>query len=775
MNLYPTILLGLASIPFILSADPEVDVYDDPTKPHRERLRETAVKAFHDEGPEAAEAALADYLREMVESGMRERQVYGAAWREAQLHAGSESAALAEVFYRWILLDSTDGDLSGAVRPHSGLVLLGNLISSCERQGKLAESRRWTAFAARLLARKGIATDTGRYADRGPLYDWLPVMRARDYPLRRNEQILSGASNSDRFIDYPEAGGIMDIAWQAWMEGDWVRAGELSAWIRDYGFAQKDNPQDNGKFAQGHVMQKFHQATQLHTGILHTLGYEDEALAMLEHRLTEMPGGAYWSWHHAHLRFLIWQARRGEVEPGKLAELEKIHPKMKTDKYASDYLAYRNEQAQVWLRYASGDKRGAFEQLASLESGGFADHDNTLELRIALSLREEDTDPALEASFIRLLESYRSAGKKVREPRLYSQYARYLALAGRWSEAIAMQREARRLYSGFGMRARSVEAETVLADYLLRSGASEAAATLLADRDHGETRLPEPIRLQVVEVMEKLSAAGAGSDAMPAVSTSAIDLQPLSVATDTLPGREALAHFTLANPADVAQSGELRLRGPAAELSRDSARNEIVGRLDPSAAVRETTLGMDLKAGEMVVVRLSAPDADMPDAVAAKLFFGEAQSVWRFQTGGEADSVVVTNASRVRENPFYLVPLHHSLFHPDDGSARTADFRIVASEPGRIEVYGAEDGALIYVDANGDGDLGDPGDLLARDTNGNRLPDIDFIEPSRPRSIEVYYDSGWSEEPKARTLTIQMLEDGEWVTHAVNQFESMPR
>ena len=729
--------------------------------------------AFHTEGPEAAEAALADYLREMETAGMRKQHVYGAVWREAQLHAGSESAELAEVFYRWILLDSTGGDLSGAAWPSSGLVLVGNLIGACKRQGKLAESRRWTAFAARLLEREGIATDTGLYPDQGALYDWMPAMRSRDYPLRRNEQILPGASRSDRFIDYSLAGGIIDIARQAWMEGDWVRAGELSTWIRDYGFAQKDNPQDNRKFTQGHVMYEFHHATQLHTEILYALGYEGEALEILRQRLTEMPGGAYWSWHYAHFRFLIWQARRGNVEPGKLAGLEKILPKMKANKYGSHYLAFRNEQAQIWLRYATGDKAAAFEQLASLEAGEFADHDDTLELRIALSLREEDADPALEKTFIRLLESYRSAGKKVLEPGLYGQYARYLALAGRWSEAIEMQKEVWRLYSGFGMRVRSLEAEAILADYLLRSGASEAAAGLLADWNDRASLLPEAIRLRVVEVAEKLSVAATDSSSESIIQAAAIDLQPLSVVTHTLPGREALARFTLANPGDIERSGKLRLRGPAAELSWDSTRGEIVGRLDPSVPVRETALAVDLLPREMLVVRLSAPEADMPDAIEAELFFGPSQSVWRFQTGGEADSVVVTNASRVRENPFYLVPLYHSLFHPDDGSARTADFRLVASEPGRIEVYAAEDGALIYVDANGDGDWADSGDLLARDTNGNLLPDIDFTEPSRPRNIEVFYDGGWSQGPSTRTLTIQMRENGEWVTHAVNQFESV--
>jgi len=767
---FPLVAL-LAVAAFIAPAwvQAQADAYDDPTKPHRVQLREMVVKDFDKNAVARTELALDRYLAEMTAEGMKTRQVYGAVWREAQLYSGDENAALAEVFYRWILLHSTGHDLSGATRPHSGLTLVGNLIGACRRQGKLAECRRWAAIASRLLTREGIIMDPARYADMGSLFDFLPEVRARNFPLRMNEQLLP--SNSNLFLNYKQLRGMEAVAAQAWMEGDWVLAAEQASWVRTVGFALKDNPEENSDFAHMHVMYEFHNATQLLTEILYELGYEDAADVMLYQRIKEMPAYAYGSWRHAHLRQVIWKARRGLVDPETFQNLEEASVKIKASKYASRYLLFLNEQAQVWTRYATGDKAGAFEKLTAIEAGDYRNHHETSLLRIDLSLLEGITDPALEEVFFKLLEKYRSAGNKIAEPGLYRRYAQYLALCGDWEGAIAMQKESLRLYAALGMRARVAEAEALLAAYLSEAGHLHAARRLAAQWDASDPTLPSGIRQRLIDVGDMLATAEPVS--RPQIASARVDLQPLSVVTETLLGREAYGYFTLANPTEHTQAGELCLRGSDATLMMDSAgQREIVGTLNPSAAMQEDCLTLELAPGELLVIRLESPAHDLVDGSEAQLSWGTQESQWQFQTGQAASSVSVTNANLVQPNPFYLVPLCHTLMHPGNDQSAIVDFRLVGSVSGRIEVYALDSGELLYVDANGDGDLQDSGDLLTQDANGNQWPDIEFVDTSQPITIEVYFAGSDHAAQTPKTLDVQVLENGEWIIHAVNVLEA---
>ena len=765
----PLFVLLLLPLSLVIAAD--ADAYEDPSKPHRVRLRETAVAQYESQGPAAAEAALDTYLAEMQNQGMKKRRVYGAVWREAQLHAGARDAGLAEVFYRWILRRSTQGDLSGSTSPNSGLVLVGNLIGACNRQGKVAESSRWSAFAGRLLAHAGIDVDPQRYEDTGPYYEWLPTARQRTYPLRRKDQPLKNSS-SDRYLSHSQMSGILMIARQAWREGDWQRALELASWVRQLGDVQRNNPFNYSDFTQTHIWWVHHNANALIGEIIWEMGGEKDALDVVSESL-ELPGGAYWSWHWDHYRNLTWRAKRGEQFPQDTLEgLENILPKMIENKYASDALVFKNRRTQIWLQVAQGDYASALRDLADLESGKYADRIPTMELRLHLALREARTAPELEDTFIRLLEKYREHGQKVYEPRLYTWYARYLANCGRFEEAVLMQTEAVRLYRSLDMGIREVEGKAFLSEYLVRSNQTTAAAPYLQELDRTlqdpQTLLPPSITSRIQKTLSTIP-----DPTSPFVITqndprAKSDLQPKLVVTQGLPGRSAHGRFTLANLTEQDQTGVLTITGPDPRVHVIGENQDMHVLLDLSKPEKEVRLDIRLKPEELVPIHLQTSIVVPEMEKAVTLDWKDQSATWELTSGMDSDDVVITEANLISSNPYYLVPIFHTLQHPGTTASDISDFRLISSSAGRIEVY-ENSGALLYIDANGDGDLEDEGDVLASDLNGNQLPDIRFKDISQPALLEAYYQASSSVPSQDHDITIELHQDGHWVPYAVDK------
>ena len=89
----------------------------------------------------------------------------------------------------------------------------------------------------------------------------------------------------------------------------------------------------------------------------------------------------------------------------------------------------------------------------------------------------------------------------------------------------------------------------------------------------------------------------------------------------------------------------------------------------------------------------------------------------------------------------------------------------------RIEVYDGTGTKLICVDANGDGDFEDKGDLVYQDLNGNGHPDLSIGEGDSLASLTMYVDPGQIEagdSDTSREVSISLLEDGEWHLDAVD-------
>lgn len=85
----------------------------------------------------------------------------------------------------------------------------------------------------------------------------------------------------------------------------------------------------------------------------------------------------------------------------------------------------------------------------------------------------------------------------------------------------------------------------------------------------------------------------------------------------------------------------------------------------------------------------------------------------------------------------------------------------------RIETYDAVTGKLLAIDANGDGDFLDSGDMIAADSNRNSCPELVFGKDQKLASLMMYV------QPPGDTagdveLAIRILTEGEWHTDAID-------
>ena len=95
--------------------------------------------------------------------------------------------------------------------------------------------------------------------------------------------------------------------------------------------------------------------------------------------------------------------------------------------------------------------------------------------------------------------------------------------------------------------------------------------------------------------------------------------------------------------------------------------------------------------------------------------------------------------------------------------------RAIAERPTRIEAYG-DSGALLFIDAEGNGDFNDPGDVLATHIIKGGSPVISMT--GAPKLIELRYQALVPLEGEPIHIELQRAAgttDGEWTTDVVDR------
>lgn len=541
------------------------------------------------------------------------------------------------------------------------------------------------------------------------------------------------------------------------------------------------------------------------------LGFRTEALA-LQDRLIAQAGPDSFARHNALFNRAYWRSQWEGPLPELLQEAKAASTAAaEVNNNASNTKSRRRLLAKMAFAY----QEAGFEigDLAALvkEAEAAGDEMEALYTRRDLAVIQRQTRdfaPA-EANLLTALSAARAVGRKRAEPNLYQEYAILLSETGRPREAIRMARESIRLTKSFqwtqhlpgllhvlanaqqaagdgpGLRATLAELEALLASGNLEAYRALDASVAIALCQHALARPQEGtatlqraltaarqqgVPAWQIDLAEKFPF-GDLTPAKAAPGPPLADLQPLKIHSTVLPDETARVRFTLSNPSASAATGTLILEG--GHLTADWQDAAGVGRITWAHLGGERVLRrpVTLAAGEeFLLIAEAAAGLQGTVSVRWEAAGGAVQqSGWTLTSSGtDGTGLAVSNASLAGRNPFYALRLHHALHRRGGDPTAPVDLRVVASRPVRIELLHPDTGELLAVDANGDGQLDGPGDVLLADANHDGFTDR-LCDPGTPVEVALLiYPLTASDPPGESSLDIQLRNSTGWETAARN-------
>lgn len=249
------------------------------------------------------------------------------------------------------------------------------------------------------------------------------------------------------------------------------------------------------------------------------------------------------------------------------------------------------------------------------------------------------------------------------------------------------------------------------------------------------------------------------------------DLQPVEQSTTTPDGWSARGRFTLTNPGLLNETGWLSAKGVSLRSRWDAA--ALVWHIDATEAGPENEVRQQvtLRPLDQATVVLTIAPALAKSGAVELTWRGRAasQTAWWRYAGGplEADRTVI-DTNLALENPFYSVPLHHHVVRRLDEGGGSQNLRVSSSAPCRIELVNPETGRVFAVDATGDGDFRGGGDIVVTDGNLDGIPDLRFDQGQRVATLELQvYPQARYEQVEIK-LEVQQR-DGTWILGATDR------
>jgi tetratricopeptide (TPR) repeat protein len=406
---------------------------------------------------------------------------------------------------------------------------------------------------------------------------------------------------------------------------------------------------------------------------------------------------------------------------------------------------------------------------------------------------------------------YRSFGWKGREPDLYELHAQCLVRQGKYAEALQTWEDAYRLTETIKLPNRSLDMLLGIADLQLRVG--DKAALLRAWERINQfvgvhPDLPEPTQLRLrLARLDQLKALGDRDNLLaafqetqqfvknskltafqsralgdfrmdvpaPTVLVSAapqpaVDLQPILAATRVATGELAHARFILVNPSPTPAVGTVQLVSAGWQGDWTPTDQGWNIALKPDPVVTHTTSNLTLAPG-VTMLYLEAPLTLSSTGAVNIIWRGGATAAAQWQFGAITDSreVAIVNASLAAENPFYSVVFYHELFYR--GQTNTLqNLRVTASQPCRIEIVDTQANQFLAIDANGNGDFKDAGDVLYADADADGYPDF-ALSPEHDVAcfeLRVYPLEGSIPASGKIEITLWRRDGGTWIADAMD-------
>lgn len=704
--------------------------------------------------------AAIDYLsgQFMRISGTRNYyRAYSYFWTEAQVRTGAEDSLWVSMIYDMLFTTcQANGDYNQAMGVISNVC---STLASCGRYGRLAEVMAVWEQGQKMA---GNRMDISSYTDLGPAIPCLPGIRHRDMPVTQPSQRPIPAGSNARGFHVNQAGAFSNYASLLHAAGRWQESLEYTVWIRDWA-TSKQTQQPIGEFATS-----WYGATSTLVSSMKYMGFQDEALALVEEGLAAPHGQTYHGrWKiflaadHLHSLMLVDRAPTDIVE-----QYAGLVEKAKTNGHINrgGVWSIQNQMAQALVKSGRIQEGEAlFDQLVSEGSG------NSRRSRLTHWIKSGRVD-GVEDELKALLTSSRRTGQKMNEYDLYRDYADFLEKTGRQREALLMRREVIRLAKSFGLFTHLPLEQSKLAVLLMqlgdKSGSAELAETARAQLDGG--RLPKSIAAQINANLARLESL-LGNLVAENQEERAIDLQPHRSIVIPIANLPWTTYLTLTNPGEQAIAGKLIIEGPSVECTVNEDTGDItITPIDSAAAPATKEFACSVDPGTYRLIHLNAG--------ADRKIEGEIRIAWQDGKSSSEATVVleapedgvsgaIIQAGEYRANPFYGVPM----FLQYVGKADATDsppMRFVCSHTSRVEVYQL-DGTPLAIDAQGNGSLLNQGDELFVKSDGAGNMILPLSEGSAAMNLILYPEEAIPEE--GITIDVEVYTDGSWQLHSRNR------
>ena len=733
------------------------------------------IKRYKEEGIPPAINLLEDIWDEVEEKYLDSSFFKTYVWYEAQARSGHKDEEWGIALFEF-LLEKREEEYPNEINRLSvyNYILLTNISERYKSIGKLARYREYIMRIDKDL-RTHFHFDTmcTSYPDEGPIFSFLSNARKRNFPISKKD-IFPGTQSSQPF-HYSYIYGIEDMATLVLMEGDWVRSAELSQWGIQYTdhFAETEKGDSRFKEVCGESLSCVENLATIAS--IH--GYPKEALRIYQEFLAKTKQNYRLrssSLHYAKLQILKLQIQLGQTPNDALKIADMAYKRIRSDSYYSSRrksLQALVDKAQIY--YDLGKKAEAWKIINKQLKKYKTDKNPRLQVivfntAINLALADGGTHPDLEDWLIQVLTYTRMFGTKLDERPLYKKYVTFLVLQGRYEEALILQRELVRLNRSLALKNPLRESKETL-DQIKKHLEKAKEEQRLAHASNATTHTTSAATASSKTIKNNTPTDSADQETTIAP---AIDLQPAQSYSVALSGHAAIGRFFLFNPASISQSGTLVLEGRIDSIQQKN-KTLLTLSVDPSFSNTTNSQSISLEPETFCIIDAIAPETLNKKTTKIKYTWipnnkeqKEKTAIWEygFDTTGTQTSVIDTHT--IQSNPYYLIPIHHTIQRVDSSTKQIVDYTVESSSPMRIESYNALTGKLIAVDANGDGDFLDQGDFIASDENMNNWPDLTFIGGERLSSIIFYIEPNTTGEDQK--LTIKLKTEEGWKIDTVD-------
>ena len=411
------------------------------------------------------------------------------------------------------------------------------------------------------------------------------------------------------------------------------------------------------------------------------------------------------------------------------------------------------------------------------------------------------------------LQKVRTLGVKRSEPTLYREYGEFLLAEGRAAEALQMLREAARLTRAFGwdqhlpallrilMDAQAAVGDRKALEQTLREldalvaagkltphraflahcararalqilgragEAEEALRAAKAIADQGQLNEYQRFALAWAKDVPTIAERNRDPETKPEATSGIVDLQPVETMATGAEGQNLSARIRLSNATDHATTGTLTFSGPGISL-KETVDHLAVTVIPGESAVSDTR-EVTIPAGDALPIDVETSAIKKRGSLVVEWKSGDGKTSraaihFEVKRPGESQDALalVSNRSVAFSNPFYAVHLFHTLSVP---SGSTRDVHVKASAPCRVEFLDARTGALLAVDANGDGKFDSRGDSIADDANQDGFPELASKAETGIAEVEILVYPLAGASPLTRDLRVDLFgRDGESWAH----------